>query len=455
METQYINISAKQEQKLQQLMLVPETKQIIKPSAISVEVYEIPSDTSTPPASPRSPSLAQFEDASKVASKILDILERYGQHLEPKGGESHSEGGGWLGRSLFLGKVEQQLEKGQSIHMILPAFPWKSINRIDKVTGILPDLGEELALDKLNQICEDIKTVYPLGGKVIIANDGLVFDDVLGITDEHTWAYSEGLINMVHEKGLRNIQILRPMEIMGFTEGKTPDKALYMSLVQKCRDELMAHYGRTEPEVRQMMQDDPDTLLTYLGFVRFLDADLRFSPVTMAAKDTSRRQYKKKVKEVAIMMMIRAESFTKVLQAYCPDYVRLSIHQSSGLVKLSIPLITQGSGEFPRSPWHSCIALALDGSYSTVHSQTVRGSHNLIQKDGRGYYYREKSALWDWEDDEVIFQPMYPNRLIIKPATYVTWGRKTLSAIEGEKLKGLREAYTKGSIEVLGFANTA
>ena len=53
------------------------------------------------------------------------------------------------------------------------------INKTDKVTGVLPDLGEELALSRLNQLCEDIKQVYPLGGEVHIATDGLVFDGML------------------------------------------------------------------------------------------------------------------------------------------------------------------------------------------------------------------------------------------------------------------------------------
>ncbi|KAI2627258.1 Pyoverdine/dityrosine biosynthesis protein-domain-containing protein [Hypomontagnella submonticulosa] len=417
---------------------------------VSEEVFSAAS-SSLP--SPRPATPVEAEDVDALASDIFDIIQRYSQHLPPDTGDPSPEGSGLQGRPFFMDRIKQQLEKRQAIRMILPAFPWKSINRVDKVTGILPDLGEELALCRLNQLCEDIKTVYPLGGIVVIANDGLVFDDVVGISDEHTWAYSEGLMDMARDKGFNNIQLLRPMEIMGLTGGASLDKELYMSLAQECRNELMAHYGRTETEVREMMKDDPDTLLTYLGFVRFLDADLRFSPVTTAAKDTSRRQYKKKVKQVAIMMMIRAESFTKVLQAMCPDYVRLSIHQSRGLVKISVPLIVQGSGEFPRSPWHSCVAISVDGSYSTVHSQTVRESHNLIQKDGRGYYYREKSELWDWEDEEITFQPEYPNRIVVRPANDELWDKKVLTVEQRENLEALRKIHIKGEVEILGFAN--
>ncbi|KAI0386925.1 Pyoverdine/dityrosine biosynthesis protein-domain-containing protein [Hypomontagnella monticulosa] len=437
---------------LRQLGFVSEIGQVKEP-IINVRVEEVSSVASLSLPSTRSATPVEAEDVDRLAGDIFDVIQRYSQHLPPDTSDPPPEENGLLGKSFFMDRIKQQLEKRQAIRMILPAFPWKSINRVDKVTGILPDLGEELALCRLNQLCEDIKTVYPPGGTVVIANDGLVFDDVVGISDEHTWAYSEGLMDMAREKGFNNIELLRPMEIMGLTQEAPLDKELYMSLAQKCREELMTHYGRTEIEVREMMKDDPDTLLTYLGFVRFLDADLRFSPVTTAAKDTSRRQYKKKVKQVAIMMMIRAESFTKVLQAMCPDYVRLSIHQSRGLIKLSVPLVVQGSGEFPRSPWHSCVALSVDGSYSTVHSQTVRESHNLIQKNGRGYYYREKSELWDWEDENVIFQPEYPNRLVVRPVSDELWDKKLLTTKQRENLKELQKVHIKGPVEVVGFGN--
>ncbi|KAL2158727.1 hypothetical protein VTH06DRAFT_4209 [Thermothelomyces fergusii] len=389
------------------------------------------------------------KDIGQLASDILDIVKRYGQHLPSEGNPSNE----WLGKPLFLGKVMSQLERGQAIHLILPAFPWKSINRVEKVTGILPDFGEELALYRLNQMCEDIRQVYPLGGEVHIATDGLVFDDVVGITDEDTWAYGEGLIQMAREHGLHNIKLRRVMDILGYTKDKTLDKELYLSLAPKCREEIISTYGRTEEEVRQMMKDDPDTLLTYCGFIRFLEADLRYSPVTKASKALSGQAYRRTVKKVAIQMMIRAESFTKLLQTLCPDYVRLSIHPSNGSVKLSVPLILQADGNFPRSPWHSSLAIAKDGSYSTIHAKDVRETHDLIFKDGRGYYFREKSEQWDFEDEEIVLEPRYRNRMVVRPAKAELYGTKTLSESQLQKLAALRAAHTAGPVEAVGFAN--
>ncbi|KAJ5628747.1 hypothetical protein N7490_010975 [Penicillium lividum] len=439
---------------------VQNSKELVESNSIEVE----------PEESPDEPTLFSADPLTKLANDILDVLERYGQHLSPK--EDENSARGWIGKPVFMDKVKKQLEKRQAVHLILPAFPWKSINKIDKVTGVLPDLGEELALARLNQLCEEIREVYPLGGVVHIATDGLVFDDVVGISDDDTWAYGEGLLQLAREKGYeKNIKLMRVMDILGYTEGKTLNKDLYMSLTQKCRTELLASYGRTEEEVRQMMRDDPDTLLTYCGFIRFLETDLRQS--TVAQNASSGHKYRKCVKKVAINMMIRAEvspltcqanrliretlligykSFTKLLQARKPQHVRLSIHPSTGAAKLSIPLIIQGTGDFPKSPWHSSIALALDGSYMTVHSKNVRDTHNLIHKDGRAYYYREKSELWDWEDEDVIFEPQYPNCMLVHPRVG-TEGKKYLTEFQLEKLQRLRAVH-QGPVKVMGFCNS-
>lgn len=254
------------------------------------------------------------------------MIQRYGKHIAPKDGEEHHTE--WIGKPMFMEKVLSQLEKSEPIKMILPAFPWKSvsnqttisiitsshkiqINKVDKVTGVLPDLGEELALARLNQMCEDIRAIYSLGGQVWLATDGLVFDDVVGIPDKETWDYSEHLVQITRDCGYdQNIRLLRVMDILGYTAGRELDWELYSSLAQGCRDHLMTSYGRTEEEVREMMREDSDTLLTYCGFIRFLESDLRYSQVATTA--TSGQKYRKCVKKVAINMMIRAEVSNKV-----------------------------------------------------------------------------------------------------------------------------------------------
>jgi pyoverdine/dityrosine biosynthesis protein Dit1 len=81
--------------------------------------------------------------------------------------------------------------------------------------GGLPDFTDEFSLYRLSHMCENIKSVYPIGGQVITATDGLVFEDVVGIPDEDTWDYGESLIEMMPKHGLDNLKSVPPMEILG------------------------------------------------------------------------------------------------------------------------------------------------------------------------------------------------------------------------------------------------
>jgi hypothetical protein len=144
------------------------------------------------------------------------------------------------------------------------------------------------------------------------------------------------------------------------------------------------------------------------------------------------------------------KSFTKLLEDKCPEYVRLSVHPSSGAEKLSVPLLVQENGGFPKTPWHCTVAVAINGSYLAVHSKEVRGTHNLVFRDGQPYFYREKSTLWDWDDLAVDFEPQYPAGLLVRPQRQQV---VTLGQIHIDKLRQLARLY-RGSISVVGFSNS-
>lgn len=106
---------------------------------------------------------------TKLALRILDIIQGYGQNVSPSDVP-------WAGKTKFLPIVEEHVIKNESIPMVLPAFPFKSPNRKEKVIGSLPDLGEELALMHLNGLCESIAEIYEPGATVVITSDGLVYN---------------------------------------------------------------------------------------------------------------------------------------------------------------------------------------------------------------------------------------------------------------------------------------
>ena len=60
--------------------------------------------------------------------------------------------------------------------MCLPAFPFKSANKVYKAFGFLPDKAEEIALARLHAMCKRIEEIYAPGACVTIISDGLVYN---------------------------------------------------------------------------------------------------------------------------------------------------------------------------------------------------------------------------------------------------------------------------------------
>ena len=110
-------------------------------------------------------------DADAKATEVLKIVKQYGLNYERTGA--------WDGFETFLPIVAGQVERKEPIRMLLPGFPFKSPNQKDKVLGVLPDLGEELALKHLDGLCEKIKAIYGHGAECHITSDGLVYNGEL------------------------------------------------------------------------------------------------------------------------------------------------------------------------------------------------------------------------------------------------------------------------------------
>ena len=80
------------------------------------------------------------------------------------------------GRINFLTVIDRFVQAGECVETCLPAFPFKSANKVYKVLGSLPDKAEELALQRLNHMCARIKDVYKPGARVTIISDGITYN---------------------------------------------------------------------------------------------------------------------------------------------------------------------------------------------------------------------------------------------------------------------------------------
>ena len=80
------------------------------------------------------------------------------------------------GRPKFITVLNKFVRAGVRIDMCLPAFPFKSANKVYKAFGFLPDKAEEIALARLHDMCRRIEEIYAPGANVVIISDGLVYN---------------------------------------------------------------------------------------------------------------------------------------------------------------------------------------------------------------------------------------------------------------------------------------
>ena len=211
--------------------------------------------------------------------------------------------------------------------------------------------------------------------------------DVLGISDQDCWDYGAELEAIIKEEKLENVRFRPCMSVLGFICDDGLTEKVFLDTAQMCREKLETRFAPTEQHLTELIKSDKDTTLTYCGMVKFMQSEMETSATLIGLGSSAKiRLYKKTAK----MMMRRSEAFTGAIRALFPHHVRLSMHPSSGVSKLSVALIPAADGGFQKSPWHSCIAIGLNGQPACVHSEDVRDTHDLILRNGRPYFFQER-----------------------------------------------------------------
>jgi hypothetical protein len=146
--------------------LLPKTRDYFLPRP-----HSVPRKSEAVLAQANTPVICPVSAQLKV-EEVMDIVEGYGYPERRAAGQ-------WLGRSSFMPRVQTHVTNNRTIPLVLPAFPMKSNNHMDKVLGALPDLGEELGLARLVNLCRDIKAVYPPGAVVVIVTDGICYNGMM------------------------------------------------------------------------------------------------------------------------------------------------------------------------------------------------------------------------------------------------------------------------------------
>ncbi|GFF76268.1 hypothetical protein IFM47457_04106 [Aspergillus lentulus] len=291
----------------------------------------------------------------------------------------------------FLPIIDRFVAAGTRIEACLPAFPFKSANKVYKVLGSLPDTAEELALDRLNTMCARVREVYPPGLQVTIISDGIIYNDLLCISDQDTWAYGEALRKMAAQKQFKYIVFSRIKDLLDIPLPEKMSEIVYVANCTTFRRLLLNKYGRVGLDIDHEIASNPDTKLTYLGYKRFLESDLKY--IFPRGAHRSAHSYKRDCKYIAKQMLIRGDAFAQAIRTSFPNYLRLSIHESVASTKLSISLLNTKTGF--TTPWHCSVAQLADGEWISAPMGEFSKDDRLelVYADGRPSHFREQP--WD------------------------------------------------------------
>ncbi|CAD6582681.1 MAG: hypothetical protein ASARMPRED_001032 [Alectoria sarmentosa] len=330
------------------------------------------------------PGSAAVEDGSTAttSAKILSIIFRY---RLTKAADAHDR---WVeGTPKFLGIIDNFVKAGMPVRMCMPAFPFKSANKIDKVLGSLPDRAEEAALGYMNTMCSEIGAIYRPGAKLLIVSDGLVYNDLLCIPDKDTWAYGQELRAMGATK-FPHIEFSRLRQLVDIDLPEQLDEVTYVANATNFRRALLGQFGQDGLDVHRLIEENEDTRLTYCGHSRFLFNDLRY--IFPKSESRGSNQYRRDVKYIAREMIKRGFAFAGAIKNSFPDHLRLSIHQSTGEHKISLSLLPTKTSF--TTPWMCAIGYRADGTLTSAPKADFEADPKYqveYSSDGRPSHFAE------------------------------------------------------------------
>jgi pyoverdine/dityrosine biosynthesis protein Dit1 len=373
---------------------------------------------------------------------IIAVLQKFSRH-ESQSASSTSQHE-IFGEGLAA-KIRNFITSNEPITMVLPAFPWKNPNT-DKVLGSSPDLGEELGLARLNHLCEEIAKIYSCGAQLLLIADGPVYNDLLGIPDADFYDYGVKLRSMAQAKGFLHIKFKRLMDVLDIGESDQLSREVYLAAVDTCRVEMENRFLIPDFNLEEKIRNNQDTFLTFQKFMKSAREDVLWGPSIDPNLLCDLEEYATETVKIAKTMTKRLLAYENAIESRFTQLIRLSIHRSTGKIKISIPLIPQ-KDVFGLMPWHSCVVISAKGGYQTGFSKDFRATHNLIRKDGEPYFLREKHPLFDEWQAKVNIDHAYGGEVIV---TNAGEGPQQLNESDRERLADLAILFRR-RVQIRGF----
>lgn len=269
---------------------------------------------------------------------------------------------------LHRDKIDHFIQNEKPIQFILPAFPAKSPNRT-KVLTQMPDLGEEIALQTLENLCCEIESIYSKGATIIICSDGRIFSELVGVTDDDVTVYVENIKKMIHRLQLKHVRIVNLEDL------------IQLNSFDEARGYVLENFAEDLEDLTNRLKNNTELKNLFNGIHRFISDD-RIS----LEKDKSRRQVKEESKIIALRVIQHSNAWTRFLTYIFPESIRLSIHPyPAHSAKIGIQLTKAVDNWI--TPWHGTVVLNKEGYFLMKKDEVEKLNARLVSKNGQPYYY--------------------------------------------------------------------
>jgi pyoverdine/dityrosine biosynthesis protein Dit1 len=127
------------------------------------------------------------------------------------------------------------------------------------------------------------------------------------VTDLEVWKYGQALRKLGEEHGCNNIRFIRLVDLLGRRDlGEPLSEADYLRDAPRFRDELYKTYIPDKFDVNTYIANEKDALVTYRGYLKFLELDLEENSGP-EFENMTKAERKKNLENVAKMMIQRGK----------------------------------------------------------------------------------------------------------------------------------------------------
>ena len=252
---------------------------------------------------------------------------------------------------ILFQRILDIIHKKKVLEFLLPGFPVKSTNKVNKVLGTHADYGEYLAVRSLLCTARKIEEIYDHGVTVTIMSDFHTFDQYIGVSEENYNNYHKQINTMISELGGNDV--IQMINLASFPEFEGT-ASVYMF------DKLKKDYGNQEfvDNFSENIKHDENLLERYKQMKKFMQSDQENRlPGSPRSKKT--REF---LKDIAIGMISQGMALDSFLnkQTLLDVYIRLSIHaHPPNHEKFAVDLFKRNVSpdHILRTPWHHTVLL--------------------------------------------------------------------------------------------------